>query len=311
VQVALSFGSQSGRTRSGAKGFSSKEKKQKRKKQEFHTHRLGHLQETGGADLEAVRTRAVLALDRLGHQVLSSEPGGYDLDHWKKSFESLLDDFVEKVGEARVTEEFRAKRKEAEACLVLPPGSAEFDSEIARLLKVEEEANASLEEAKRKAAARLVSLKSEREARLKELKAKKDKVEELKAADQSRGFFTRRLLNTGAATAKAEAEAKEVESKISALDEEIERSRKTRATALAASGDGGSEYVEAERKLNDARDKLVEVESAKRVTLQLAEEREKATQAVAEAISAMRFDGVASSEHQEAGKEEQADAMAP
>lgn len=302
----MSFGSQTGRTRSGAKGFSSKEKKQKRKKQEFHTHRLGHLQDSGGLDLEAVRTRTVLALDRLGHQVLSSEPGGYDLDHWKRNFDSLLDEFVEKIGEERTTEEFLAKRKEAEAYLALPSGSGEFDSEIAKLLKTEEEAKASLEEAKRKAAARLVSLKNEREACVKDLKAKKDKVEELKAVDQSRGFFTRRLLKTGVATAKAEAEVKEVESKISALGEEIERSRKTRATAAGTSTDGESEYVEAERKLNEARDKLVDVESAKQAALQLAQEREKAAQAVAGAISAMRLDGAASSEHKE-----QADAAAP
>ncbi len=295
----MSFGSQTGRTRSGAKGFSSKEKKQKRKKQEFHTHRLGHLQESGSLDLEAVRTRTVLALDRLGHQVLSSEPGGYDLDHWKRNFDSLLDDFEEKIGEERTTEEFQAKRKEAEAHLALSSGSSAFDSEIEKLLRIEEEAKASLEEAKRKAAARLVSLKNEREACVKDLKAKKDKVEELKAVDQSRGYFTRRLLKTGAATAKAEAEVKEVESKISALGEEIERSRKTRATAAGASADGESEYVEAERKLNDARAKLVDVESAKQVALQLAQEREKATQAVAGAISAMRLDGDAASEHEE------------
>lgn len=291
----MSFGSQTGRTRSGAKGFSSKEKKQKRKKQEFHTHRLGHLQESGSLDLEAVRKRTVLALDRLGHQVLSSEPGGYNLDHWKRNFDSLLDEFVEKIGEERTTEEFRAKRKEAEAYLALPSGSSEFDSEIEKLLKMEEEAKASLEEVKRKAAARLLSLKNEREACIRDLKAKKDKVEELKTADQSRGFFTRRLLKTGVATSKAEAEVKEMESKIGTLDEEIERSRKTRATAAGASGDGDSEYAEAESKLNDARAKLVDVESAKQVALQLAQEREKATQAVAEAISTMRLDGGASS----------------
>jgi chromosome segregation ATPase len=311
VKVALSFGSQTGRTRSGAKGFSSKEKKQKRKKQEFHTHRLGHLQQSGTMDLEAVRTRTVLALDRLGHQVLSSEPGGYDLDHWKRSFDSLLDDFVEKIGEARTTEEFHAKRREAEGYLTLPSGPTEFDSEIARLLKVEDEAKASLEEAKRKAAARLVSLKNEREACVRDLKAKKEKVEELKAADQSRGFFTRRVLKTGTSIAKAEAEVKEVESKISALGEEIERSRKVRATSAGSPGDGESEYVEAERKLNDARAELANVESAKQVAMQLAQERERATQAVAQAISAMKFDGAAPVERQAAGTEEQADARAP
>ena len=289
----MSFGSQTGRTRSGAKGFSSKEKKQKRKKQEFHNHRRGHFQEAGSLDLEAVRTRTVLALDRLGHQVLSSEPGGYDLDHWKRNFDSLLDDFAEKIGEDRTTEEFRAKRREVESYLSLPPASTELDSGIVAILKTEEEAKASLEEAKRKAAARLVSLKNEREASLKELKAKKETLEELKEAEQSRGFFTRRLLKTGVAAARAEADVKEVESKITRLGEEIERSRKTRAAA-AASGEADSEYSEAERKLDDARAKLVELESAKQVTLQLAQEREKAARAISEVISAMSLGGASS-----------------
>jgi hypothetical protein len=305
----LSFGSQTGRTRSGSKGFSSKEKKQKRKKQEFHTHRVGHLQESGGLDLEAVRSRTVLALDRLGHQVLSSEPGGYDLDDWKRSFDSLLDDFVDKIGADRITEEFRARRREADTYLAIPPASSGYDSEIASLLKAEEEAKASMEEGKRKAAGRLVSLKNERESCITELKAKRDEVEQLKAADQSRGFFTRRLLKTGAAITKAESEVKDVESKIHGLDEEIERSRKNRAVAAGTSGEGDSEYVEAQRKLDDARAKLLELESAKQVVLQLAQEREKATQAVAQAITAMRLDGASPSGNDELARRDQGTAL--
>ena len=76
----MSFGSETGRTRSGTKGSSSKEKKQKKKKkQEFHSHRRAHFQESERHDPEEVRARTIIALDKLGHQVLSTEPGGYDL----------------------------------------------------------------------------------------------------------------------------------------------------------------------------------------------------------------------------------------
>lgn len=65
----MSFGGGTGRTRSGTKGFSSKEKKQKRKKQDYHIHKRAHFQETERPDPEEVRKRTILALERLGHQV--------------------------------------------------------------------------------------------------------------------------------------------------------------------------------------------------------------------------------------------------
>ena len=72
----MSFGGGgTGRTRSGSKGFSSKEKKEKRKKQEYHIHKRAHFQETERPDAEEVRKRTILALEKLGHQVLSTEPG--------------------------------------------------------------------------------------------------------------------------------------------------------------------------------------------------------------------------------------------
>ena len=83
VQENLSFGSETGRTRSGTKGISGKSnKKTKRKKQEYHIHRRAYAQESERLKPAEVRARTILALDRLGHQVLSTEPGGYDLEDW-------------------------------------------------------------------------------------------------------------------------------------------------------------------------------------------------------------------------------------
>ena len=162
-QANLSFGSETGRTRSGTKGVSGKAKKKlKRKKQEYHMHR-GHFHEEEQVSPEQVRARTVLALDRLGHQVLSTEPGGYDLEAWVRSLNSLLDDFEEKIGEEKVTDEFRKAREGALAPLLSRSVSGDVDSEIRKLVDEEADQRARLSELDRQSSseARI----AEREAR--------------------------------------------------------------------------------------------------------------------------------------------------
>jgi len=291
----LSFGSETGRTRSGSKGFSSKEKKQKRKKQDFHDHRRARFQEAERHDPEEVRARTVLALDKLGHQVLSTEPGGYDLRAWMRSFNSLLDDFQEKVGTDRITDEFRARREEAVLSLARPSASDEIDREIGKLNQEVAITRAAIEESDRKAAARRASLRDERDACERELKVERDKLAAIRDARESRPFFSR-VLKAGPSTEQAEAKVAELESKLGGLEEEIERSRKVRlAAGAAASGKSGSSDIESLEKLESIQKRLNELHSAKEVTLQLAHEREVATKTISDMISSMRLDAAPSS----------------
>jgi hypothetical protein len=290
----MSFGSETGRTRSGSKSFSSKEKKQKRKKQEFHSHRRAHFQESERRDPEEVRARTLLALEKLGHQVLSSEPGGYDLDGWIKSLNSLLDDFQEKVGAERVAEEFSTRRREVIGSLVPSSSARDIDSEMQKLTQEEEEARAAVDEAVKRAAARRASLRDDRDACAKELKAQKEKLAEIREARQSRQFFSR-ILRAGPSTDEAEARVAELESKLKNLEEEIERSRKARAAAGGGSpGEGDSAYLEAQHRLEAARNRLLDLQSSRQNLLQLAGEREVATQALSAMISALKLGGAAS-----------------
>jgi len=296
VQVNLSFGSETGRARSGTKGFSSKAKKQKRKKQEFHGHRRAHFQESERLDPEQVRARTVFALDRLGHQVLSSEPGGYDLEDWLRNLNSLLDDFQEKVGTDRVTDEFRVRRQEALSHLVPSSSARDIESEIEMLTREEEAARVAVDEAERKATARLASLRAERDACGKELKAQKEKLAELREAAQSRKLFSR-ILRAGPSTEQAEAGVAALESKLKRLEEEIERSRKARTGAGGvAPGEGDSGYFEATERLEAAREKLLDLQSSRQNMLQLAREREEATQTISGMISALKLEEGASSD---------------
>jgi DNA repair exonuclease SbcCD ATPase subunit len=290
MQVKMSFGSDTGRARSGSKGFSNKEKKQKRKKQEYHVHKRAHYQEVERPDPTEVRTRTILALDRLGHQVLSTEPGGYDLEDWTRSLNSLLDDFQEKVGAELLGDEFGSRRQQA-LSRVVPSSAREIDSEIERLTQEQAAASVAVDEAQKRASARLASLREEREACGKELRAEREKLAEIREARQSRQLFSR-LLRAGPSTEQAEARVAALESKLKRVEDEIERMRKARSTTA---GEGDPEYIEARGRFEAARSKLLELQASKQDLLQLAHEREEATKALSEMISALKLDGGASS----------------
>jgi hypothetical protein len=275
----MSFGGGgTGRTRSGSKGFSSKEKKQKRKKQEYHIHKRAHFQETERPDAEEVRKRTILALERLGHQVLSSEPGGYDLEDWMRNINALLDDFGEKVGDGFAGEEFRARRQQALSGLAPSSSATEIDSEIEKVTQEEVTASAAVGEAENMASAKLVSLREERDACVKELKEERERLSELKAK-QSRQLFSR-LLRSGPSTAEAEKSVAQLESKLEGLEREIERRRRVRSDPA---------YIEAEKRFEAARGRLLELQTSRQGLLQLAQEREAATQALSEMISSLKL----------------------
>jgi hypothetical protein len=283
----VSFGSQTGRTRSGTKGFSNKTKKLKRKKQEFHSHKRAHLQEAERLDTEQLRARTTLALERLGHQVLSTEPGGYDLQDWMRNLNSLLDDFQEKIGADRVTAEFREKRSAALVPLVQRPGPQDIDSEMEKLLREEATAKDLLADVAKKAAAKLATLKDEREACDKEIKLARDDLAELREAKQSRKFFSR-LTGGGPSTDEAEARLAQLLSKQARLDAEIEGHRRARSGLVGKAPDeGDSASVETQVRLEAIQKRLGELQTARQEILQLSHEREAATNAISEMISTM------------------------
>ena len=290
----MSFGSEAGRTRSGTKGFSSKEKKEKKKKQDYHIHRRGHIQESERLNPEEVRARTITALDKLGHQVISTEPGGYDIQAWLKSLNSLLDDFQEKVGADRISDELRAKLQEVALSMVPASPSGEIDQEIDKLNHEEAAAKAELEESARKATSRRASLRDERDACAKELKAERDKLAELKEAKQSRAFFSR-ILKSGPSTDLSEARVAQLEAKLKDLEEEIDQTLKIKhATGEGVHAEAGSPDAETAKRLEAIQERLAELLSVRQASLQLAHEREVATKTISDAISSMKLDGVPS-----------------
>jgi len=211
-----------------------------------------------------------------------------------KSLNSLLDDFQEKVGDGIVGDEFRAQSQKALSSLDPSSSTREIDSEIEKLIQEEAAARAAVEEAERKASSRLASLREERDACMKELKAQKEKLAEIREARQSRQFFSR-VLRAGPSTEQAEASVAEFESKLKGIEDGIERLRKARSAAGGgASGEGDPAYLEAQQRFEAARAKLLDLRSSRQNLMQLAREREAATQALSGMISALKLGGSAS-----------------
>ena len=129
-----------------------------------------------------------------------------------------------------------------------------------------------MEEAERRASAKLASLREEREACVKKLKEGKEKLAEIKETRQSRQLFSR-LVRSRPSTAEAEKSVAELESKLEGLEREIERRRKARSDPA---------YIEAEKRFEAVRGRLLELQSSRQGRLQLAPEREAATQALSE-----------------------------
>ncbi|HUI00497.1 MAG TPA: hypothetical protein VLX56_02565 [Nitrososphaerales archaeon] len=271
----MSLSHEGGRPRSGSKGFSGR--KQKKKKQEYHTHKRAQFQEQAPVDPEQLRARTVLALDRLGHQVISTEPGGYDLDAWVRNLNTLLDDFQERLG-GRVGQEFSELRRSTLLPLKVPAAEGP-DPELEAALKEEADAREAIVDLGKKATAKLSSLTEERDSCERELKEAREKLSKLDVAKRSRGLLAK-ITGSGPSTEEAEERVAELEGKLRGLDEEIEAQRKARSTR-----EGDQAAREAQARLEAADKKVAEIQAARQERLQLAGEREAAAKLLAEAIS--------------------------
>jgi len=202
----------------------------------------------------------------------------------------VLDGFQEKVRAERIRDGLRGRRQEVALALV-PSSSSEIDQEIEKLNREEATTKAELEASARKATSRRASLRDERDACAKELKVEREKLAEMKEERQSRAFFSR-ILKSGPSTEGAEARVEQLEAKLKGLEEEIDRSLKTKqATGEGAREEPGSPGVESVKRLEAVQQRLTELQSAKQASLQLAHEREIATKRISDVISSMKLDG--------------------
>ncbi|MDG6906568.1 MAG: hypothetical protein JRN20_12370 [Nitrososphaerota archaeon] len=108
------------------------QRKDQKKRQEFHKHKLKFTEEQH-LDFEQLKSRVIVALDKLGHQVFSVELGGYTFHNWMTSFNLLLDDFEEKAGPKNLPKVYFDARGILTEDLVKPADTADLDWEIQNL----------------------------------------------------------------------------------------------------------------------------------------------------------------------------------
>lgn len=295
IKLALSF------SNSGRGSF---ERKNKRKKQSFHTRKLrvANVENGNPLDFDSLRSKVIVSLAHLGEQKFSAEPGGYTLENWMKNFNLLLDDFEERAGGKNLPKEYYTKRLELTASLLkrdedLP----DLERKISDLREEEQSLNRAitLNEAK----ARADHEASERKEKIRELEKEiGDNKQELdglrqrlearrKEKRESRSLFRRFVsgISKPADTVpietleirlnELEAKIQSDKRKISDLNSKIEKS--------ALSGDALDKRSKEElgSKLSEVNSSIEELVGKLSERQQLSEQRKKVTQDLTEEIS--------------------------
>jgi chromosome segregation ATPase len=281
----LSYRGSSRGSHSGGKGGLAKEKKLRKKKQEFHSHKLRPFEEEE-ADLGALKSRTITALNRLGHQTFSTESGGYGLDNWMKSFNMLLDDFQAKVGSETLLGAFRAKREEVTKGLLTPIDSSAIDGQMDEIQRNESELRHRIEEERERVVARQNAIESEKESCLRRLEQERRTLEELNSARQSRGFLSRLVGRSEVPSAPVEAREMELEERIQSLDKETQGLQKIKVSIeRQVAPPQGAPHEQIWKDLEALRLKREELNGRKQEMAQRATERDQATAALAEIVS--------------------------
>ncbi len=112
------------------------EKSPKKRKQEFHRHKI-KFTESKTLEFSSLKERTLVALAHLGEQRFS-EDGVYAFENWMKSFNFLLDEFEEGAGRDLLSREYYATRLEVNSSLThsAEPGGR-LDEELSRLREEE------------------------------------------------------------------------------------------------------------------------------------------------------------------------------
>jgi hypothetical protein len=261
----LSYGNAPRGARSGGKGSSPK-KSARKKKQEYHRHKQ-KVEQVEAPSSDEAKTKAIAALQKLGTQKLSNEPGGYDLQSWLKSLNVLLDDLQARVGADGLTREYYDKRDEVVKGILAAADTSEVDGTIASLNGEAAETASAIEGERSRIGGRLHEIDGEVDRLSKEMQdAQREQGEEKKGS-----FFGRLLGGDRRARREGEARLEEIRAKQNGLAAESSRLKSDLARLEDTTEESPS------RRLVGIKSKIDEAQKEKERILQLGQERERVT----------------------------------
>lgn len=254
------------------------------KGQPFHRRKV-RVQETPALNFDELKARTVNALEKLGGQRFSAEPGGYSLENWVRGVNVLLDEFEEKAGAARLSPEYLTKRRELNATLSKPVVVASIDDSISGLRSGMAAVEGRIEAERTKRASRVAELKAEEAQCSIELEEERRRVAG-EAPSPVKGSFFSRLLGRSETPARvSENRIRELGAKLAALSEEVAEQKKQ--LKLVDLRTPGSPFVEDWDQLDSMQARLKELETERLERAQLVAERAEMMGSMAEALSRM------------------------
>ena len=253
------------------------------KKQDIH-HRKVRFSEATPIDNDQLRTRTIFALNKLGHQKFSSEPGGYSLENWIRGLNLLLDDFEEKIGAAKLPPDYANRRRELTNWLSKPVDLSSIDKGISELRQSEEEILRKLDEARTQNSSRIDELRAEMARRSAELEEEKRRVSSIATEQRSDSIFKRLFGgNSKPPVDASENRVEEMESRLRVLANEILEEQKSLKSIEEHSS--LSPLAEEWGRLESLQARRRELENERLEKVQLVREREELTASIAETIS--------------------------
>jgi len=237
-------------------------------------------------DYNELKERTIIALDKLGHQKFSSEPGGYSLEYWMKGVNLLLDDFEREVGKGKLPTGFSERRRQLTEFLLKPVDTSSIDGSISELKMKEGEVTRKVQTARGQVASRLGELQKELDSWSAELEKGREEAAASGAGEPPRSILGRLLGRAQTSSAKAsQAQARESEQKIQSLTEEISRQRKLLKSIDQRSPQ--TPLAEEWKVLESIQARVGELEGERMEKVQLVKERVEVTASLADVISKM------------------------
>jgi hypothetical protein len=252
------------------------------KNQAFHQRKI-RIQEIPKLDFDQLKARTINALNKLGQQKFSTEPGGYALDNWIKGLNVLLDEFEEKAGAGKLSPEYLASRHELNDRLSKPVPVSSVDENLSQIRANISEIESKIEAERVLMVSRISELKSAKARCSGELERERRRVADSAPVESPDSLFNRLLGRNKILPKDPESRVQELESKLATLSNEVLEQQKQLNMIVLRSPE--SRFAEEWNRLESMQARLEELERERSDRIQLVKERAEATGSIAEAIS--------------------------